>query len=138
MQKSHSEPSQKKNSNANNTGLRREIGLLALVSLGVGSIIGSGMFAMPAVMASVAGPALIFAGVILCGIITTVLAICYAEPGSTFPRTGGPYSLPRLALDDFGRFVLGWGYFARAPNFIRTHLPNTKMETTGEKELSSK
>jgi amino acid transporter len=117
LKKSNSEPTREKNANANQAVLKREIGLFTLVAIGVGSIIGSGMFAMPAVMGSVAGPALILA-VILTGIVTTFLAITYAELGSTFPRTGGPYSLPRLALDDFGGFVLGWGYFLYA--FIGT------------------
>jgi amino acid transporter len=94
-------------------GLRRDVGLFTLVALGVGSIIGSGMFAMPAVMGSVAGPALILA-VILTGGVTTLLAIAYAELGSAFPLTGGPYALPRLALGDVGGFVIGWGYFLYA------------------------
>ena len=99
------------------TGLKRDIGFWTLVALGVGSIIGSGMFAMPAVMGSVAGPALILA-VVLTGAVTTLLAISYAELGSAFPKTGGPYSLPRLALGDEGGFVMGWGYFLYA--FIGT------------------
>jgi len=115
--KSNAEPTREENTNASKAVLKREIGLFTLVAIGVGSIIGSGMFAMPAVMGSVAGPALILA-VILTGIITTFLAITYAELGSTFPRTGGPYSLPRLALGNFGGFVLGWGYFLYA--FIGT------------------
>ncbi len=94
-------------------GLKRDVGLFTLVALGVGSIIGSGMFAMPAVMGSVAGPALILA-VILTGGVTTLLAISYAELGSAFPLTGGPYALPRLALGDLGGFVIGWGYFLYA------------------------
>jgi amino acid transporter len=94
-------------------GLKRTVGFWTLVAIGVGSIIGSGMFAMPAVMSSVAGPALILA-VILTGLVTTVLAISYAELGSAFPLTGGPYSLPRLALGDLGGFVIGWGYFLYA------------------------
>jgi amino acid transporter len=94
-------------------GLKRDVGLFTLVALGVGSIIGSGMFAMPAVMGSVAGPALILA-VILTGGVTTLLAIAYAELGSAFPLTGGPYALPRLALGDVGGFVIGWGYFLYA------------------------
>jgi len=94
-------------------GLRRDVGLFTLVALGVGSIIGSGMFAMPAVMGSVAGPALILA-VILTGGVTTLLAIAYAELGSAFPLTGGPYALPRLALGDVGGFVIGWGYLLYA------------------------
>jgi APA family basic amino acid/polyamine antiporter len=95
---------------ANQAHLKREIGLFTLVAIGVGSIIGSGMFAMPAVMGSVAGPALLLA-VVLTGVVTTLLAISYAELGSAFPITGGPYSLPRLAMGDVGGFVLGWGYF---------------------------
>ena len=90
--------------------LKRDLGLTTLVALGVGSIIGSGMFAMPAVMGSVAGPALIIA-IVLTGIVTTLLAISYAELGSAFPLSGGPYSLPRLALGDTGGFLMGWGYF---------------------------
>jgi len=95
---------------ARKAGLKRDIGFWTLVALGVGSIIGSGMFAMPAVMGSVAGPALVLA-VVLTGIVTTLLAVSYAELGSAFPKTGGPYSVPRLALGDVGGFVMGWGYF---------------------------
>jgi basic amino acid/polyamine antiporter, APA family len=107
----------KDNGDKNQGKLKKEIGLFTLVAIGVGSIIGSGMFAMPAVMGSVAGPALVLA-IIFVGIITTFLAITYAELGSAFPLTGGPYSLPRLALGDQGGFVMGWGYFLYA--FIGT------------------
>jgi len=93
--------------------LKREIGLVTLVGIGAGSIIGSGVFALPAVMGAAAGPGLILA-IVLTGIITTFLAIAYAELGSAFPLTGGPYSLPRLALGDQGGFVMGWGYFIYA------------------------
>jgi basic amino acid/polyamine antiporter, APA family len=106
------------NKNEKNQGkLKKEIGLFTLVAIGVGSIIGSGMFAMPAVMGSVAGPALVLA-IIFVGIVTIFLAITYAELGSAFPLTGGPYSLPRLALGNQGGFVMGWGYFLYA--FIGT------------------
>ena len=117
MGKVGSEMRSKKETRANKTGLKRDLGLFTLVAIGVGSIIGSGMFAMPAVMGSVAGPALLLA-VVLTGIVTTLLAISYAELGSAFPITGGPYSLPRLAMGDVGGFVLGWGYFLYA--FIGT------------------
>jgi amino acid transporter len=94
----------------NERKLKKEIGLVTLVALGVGSMIGSGIFAMPAAMAAVAGPALIFA-IIIAGVVTTFLAISYAELGAAFPLTGGPYSLPRLAMGDLGGFLMGWGYF---------------------------
>ncbi len=99
------------------TGLRRDIGLTTLVGIGVGSIVGSGVFALPAIMGSVAGPAFILA-IVFTGLVTTVLALAYAELGAAFPITGGPYSLPRLALGNESGFVIGWGYFLYA--FIGT------------------
>ncbi len=95
------------------SSLKREVGLWGLVSLGVGGIIGAGVFGLPALMGSAAGPALILA-VLLVGVIVTLLALVYAELGSAFPVTGGPYSIPRLALGDTSGFVIGWGYFLYA------------------------
>jgi basic amino acid/polyamine antiporter, APA family len=94
-------------------GLKKELGLWSLVGLGVGGIVGSGVFGLPATMGSVAGPSLILA-VVLVGAITILLALIYSELGSAFPITGGPYSIPRLALGDTGGFVIGWGYFLYA------------------------
>ena len=91
-------------------GLKKELGFFTLLSIGVGGIIGSGIFGMPAAMAAVAGPSLILA-IIISGIITFFLGIAYAELGSAFPISGGPYSLPRLALGNLGGFLMGWGYF---------------------------
>jgi basic amino acid/polyamine antiporter, APA family len=71
------------------------------------------VFGLPATMGSVAGPSMILA-VIFVGMITIVLALIYSELGSAFPITGGPYSIPRLALGDSGGFVIGWGYFLYA------------------------
>jgi len=90
--------------------LHKDLGLISLVSIGVGGIIGSGIFILPANMAAIAGPGLILA-ILLSGVITTFLALAYAELGAAFPITGGPFSLPRLALGDLGGFVMGWGYF---------------------------
>lgn len=97
--------------------LKKELGLWSLVGLGVGGVIGSGVFALPSIMGSVAGPSFLLA-VILVGLIATLIAIIYAELGSAFPLTGGPYSLPKLALGDTTGFVMGWGYFLYA--FIGT------------------
>jgi len=90
--------------------LKRELGLFTLLSIGVGGILGSGIFGMTAAMGAVAGPSLILA-IIISGIITFFLGIAYAELGSAFPLTGGPYSLPKLAMGNLGGFLIGWGYF---------------------------
>ena len=77
---------------------------------GLGAIIGSGIFALVANMAAIAGPGMLIS-IFIAGAITLLLALCYAELGSTFPLTGGPYALPRLAMGDLVGFVMGWGYF---------------------------
>ncbi len=97
--------------------LKKELGLLGLTAVGVGGMIGSGIFSLPAVMASVAGPSFLY-GLLLTGILVVFLALPYTELGSAFPITGGPYALPRLALGDFGGFTMGWAYFLYA--FIGT------------------
>ncbi|MCI4372278.1 MAG: APC family permease [Thermoplasmata archaeon] len=93
--------------------LKRDVGLLGLTSLTVGAVIGSGIFALMATMGSVAGPAAIV-GILLLGVVIVVLALPYAELGSAFPTTGGPYTIPRRALGDYGGFLMGWGYFLYA------------------------
>jgi amino acid transporter len=98
---------------ASKGSLKRELGLWALVALGVGAIIGSGIFVLPAIMGGVAGPSFIVA-VVLVGIIVLILGLAYAELGSAYPMTGGPYSLPRKAMGNDTGFVLGFGYFIYA------------------------
>lgn len=98
-------------------GLKREVTVRGLTAITVGGMIGSGIFALAATMGSVAGPAAIVALAFL-AVITILLALPYAELGAAFPTTGGPYSLPRKALGDFGGFLMGWGYFLYA--FIGT------------------
>lgn len=91
--------------------------MLGLTSITVGGIIGSGIFALAATMGSVAGPAALIALLLLGGIVV-LLALPYVELSAAYPITGGPYSLPRRALGNFGGFLIGWGYFLYA--FIGT------------------
>jgi amino acid transporter len=93
--------------------INKKIGLWTLVSIGVGGMIGSGIFAMPAAIAAVAGPALVLA-VIFAGLIVVFQALPYAELGSAFPLEGGPYAFPRLAMGDTTGFLIGWGYYVNA------------------------
>ncbi|MGC8568192.1 MAG: APC family permease [Candidatus Micrarchaeia archaeon] len=106
-------PAKKKIKKSGSGRLKKDIGLISLILIGVGAIIGSGIFALPASMGSVAGPSFILA-VGLVGIIVGILGLIYAELGSAFPDTGGPYSLPRLALGNTAGFITGWGYFLYA------------------------
>ncbi len=88
--------------------LQREIGLLGLTSITVGGIIGPGIFALAATMGAVAGPEAVVALALL-GVVVILMALPYAELSAAYPSTGGPYSLPRRALEEFAGFRMGWG-----------------------------
>ena len=89
---------------------KRVLGFFTLTSIGVGTVIGSGIFALPASLSAVAGPSMIIS-VLLSGIICLLFALAYAELGSTFPLTGGPYAFTKLSMGNLSGFIVGWGYF---------------------------
>ena len=89
------------------TGLVRAIGRWSLAALVVNSIIGSGIFALPADVARLIGRASPGA-VLLAGAAAGVIMACFAEVASQFSQAGGPYLYTRAA---FGRLVgieMGW------------------------------
>jgi len=88
-------------------GLVRAIGRWILAALVVNSIIGSGIFALPADVARLTGSASPWA-VLLAGAAAGVIMACFAEVASQFTAAGGPYLYTRAA---FGRLVgieMGW------------------------------
>jgi amino acid transporter len=89
------------------TGLVRAIGRWSLAALVVNSIIGSGIFALPADVARLIGAASPWA-VLFAGAAAGVIMACFAEVASQFSAAGGPYLYTRAA---FGRLVgieMGW------------------------------
>ena len=70
--------------------LSRTMGLLDITMIGVGAMIGAGIFVLTGIAAGVAGPALVIA-FFLNGIVTTFTALSYAELGSSFPEAGGDH-----------------------------------------------
>jgi basic amino acid/polyamine antiporter, APA family len=89
------------------TGLVRAIGRWSLAALVVNSIVGSGIFALPADVARLIGGASPWA-VLLAGAAAGVIMACFAEVASQFTAAGGPYLYTRAA---FGRLVgieMGW------------------------------
>src|SRR6266478_3155123 len=88
-------------------GLVRAIGRWSLAALVINSIIGSGIFALPADVARLIGAASPWA-VLLAGAAAGVIMACFAEVASQFTQAGGPYLYARAA---FGRLVgieVGW------------------------------
>jgi basic amino acid/polyamine antiporter, APA family len=87
--------------------LRRELGRWDLTAIGVNQVIGSAIFLLPADVARQVGPwgPVAF---LLVGLASLLIALCFAEVGSRFDRTGGPYLPARAAYGRFIGFEVGW------------------------------
>ena len=87
--------------------LRRALGRWDLTAIGVNQVIGAAIFILPADVARLIGPwgPVAFLAV---GLLSTCIALCFAEVGSRFDRTGGPYLPARAAFGRFIGFEVGW------------------------------
>ena len=81
--------------------------LLDITMIGVGAMIGAGIFVLTGIAAGVAGPALILV-FLLNGIVTLFAAAAYAELGSSFHHAGGGYLYVKTGLKDPQGFLSGW------------------------------
>ncbi|TET49209.1 MAG: amino acid permease [Actinomycetota bacterium] len=94
--------------------LSQEMSLFSITMIGVGAMIGAGIFVLTGLAAGAAGPALILS-FLLNGIVTVFTAMVYAELGSTFPSAGGGYVWVRDSLPQPSGFLSGWmDWFAHA------------------------
>ena len=95
-------------------GLVRNLGLFDITMIGVGAMIGAGIFVLTGIAAGVAGPALILAFA-MNGVITVLTAMVYAELGSAIPEAGGGYLWVKEGLPGPNGFLAGWmSWFAHA------------------------
>lgn len=92
-----------------NTGeLKRTLSAANLVSLGIGCIIGAGIFVMTGqAAATYAGPAIILSFV-LAGFCCAFAGLCYAELASMLPVSGSAYSYAYASLGELVAWVMGW------------------------------
>ena len=87
--------------------LARTLGLFDAVMIGVGAMIGAGVFVLTGMAAGEAGPAAIIAFA-LNGIVTLFTAFSYAELASAIPEAGGGYSFVKRAMPPALGFLAGW------------------------------
>jgi len=87
-------------------GLKRRVGVLGLSANIINIIIGSGIFALPAIIAAYMGSASIIAYV-FCGILMALVMLCFAEAGSKVTNTGGPYTFIETAFGNYAGFIGG-------------------------------
>jgi len=93
--------------------LKKSIGLGPAISIVIGSVIGSGIFMKPATMAGQLGsPVLLILVWIVGGSVSIFGAMIYAELGSMFPATGGPYVYLQKIYGEFTAFLYGWSTMA--------------------------
>ncbi|HEY3644401.1 MAG TPA: amino acid permease [Gammaproteobacteria bacterium] len=87
---------------------RRVLGLWQLTAIGLGGIIGVGIFVLTGVVAATqAGPAVLIA-FILAGIASGAAALCYAEFAGMIPVAGSAYTYGYAVLGEFAAWLLGW------------------------------
>jgi APA family basic amino acid/polyamine antiporter len=89
-------------------GLKRTLGPLNLIALGIGAIIGAGLFVRTAAAAGdAAGPAVVIS-YIVAGIGCAFAGLCYAEFASMIPIAGSAYAYAYVTMGEFIAWIIGW------------------------------
>ncbi len=128
--------------------LRKELSAFDLTMLGIGAIIGTGIFVLTGTGATVAGPGLVLSfviGAIACGFA----ALCYAEFASMLPVSGSTYTYAYATLGELIAWMIGWdlmleyllasaavsvgwsGYFQSLLSGFGIHLPDALTAAAG-------
>lgn len=80
------------------------------MAIALNGVVGSGIFVLPATVAALMGPASPTA-YLVAALLTALVVLCFAEAGSRFEETGGPYLYAREAFGGFVGFEVGWMFF---------------------------
>jgi APA family basic amino acid/polyamine antiporter len=88
--------------------LHRTLSLASLISLGIGAIIGAGIFVLTGHAAAAnAGPA-VSLSFVLAGIVCAFAGLCYAEMAATVPVAGSAYTYAYATMGEFVAWIIGW------------------------------
>jgi basic amino acid/polyamine antiporter, APA family len=136
--------------NDHGKGLTKSLGPISLVGLGIGCIIGAGIFVLTGkAAASYAGPA-ISLSFVLSGIACAFVGLCYAELAAMIPASGSAYTYAYATVGQIFAWVIGWdlileyamgastvavgwsGYFVSLLGNFGIHLPPQWSEATGQ------
>lgn len=128
-------------SDMKNSGLKRVLGKWSLTALGVGAVIGAGIFVMTGLAAKeYAGPALALS-FIVAGMGCAFAALCYAEFASVLPVEGSAYAYSYATVGELFAWIIGWdlileyamsaatvavgwsGYLGKLLGLFHVHLP---------------
>lgn len=87
--------------------LKPTLGWPHLVALGIGAIIGTGIYTLTGVAAGLAGPAVILSFAVA-GAVCACAALCYAEMATMMPQAGSAYTYSYAALGELIAWIIGW------------------------------
>src|SRR5438552_4264679 len=88
--------------------LKRVLGPINLVTLGIGAIIGTGIFVLTGQAAAAhAGPAIVIS-MVVAGVASALAGLCYSEFASTVPIAGSAYTYGYATLGEFVAWIIGW------------------------------
>ena len=93
------------------TSLKRDLNLLAAVAVGLGAIIGAGIFVVTGVAAGIAGASFLI-GLLIAGVVATFNALSSAQLAATYPQSGGTYEYGHQVLKPAFGFAAGWMFLA--------------------------
>ena len=89
-------------------GMKRELNALNLISLGIGSVVGAGIFVLAGTTAAQhAGPAIVFS-FIVSGLGCLFAGLCYAEFATMIPVAGSAYTYTYATMGEFLAWIIGW------------------------------
>lgn len=88
--------------------LSRGLRLLDVTMIGVGAMIGAGIFGLTGIAAGHAGPVGLLLAFALNGVVTSMTGLTYAELGAAIPEAGGGYIFVRQGMSRFWGFFSGW------------------------------
>jgi APA family basic amino acid/polyamine antiporter len=92
---------------AEKRGLKRQLGAFSLMMLGVGAVIGTGIFVLTSVAANKAGPGMMYS-FIIAGAVCALTALIYAEIAAMVPVAGSAYTYSYAVLGELVAWMVGW------------------------------
>src|SRR3954447_6490662 len=105
--KDHTRLIKETQSGAEEGGLKRAVGALDLTALGIGAVIGTGIFVIIGEGIGLAGPAVIIS-FILAAVTCVFSALSYAELASSIPVSGSAYTYAYATLGELVAWIIGW------------------------------